>query len=149
MMRAGAWIACLLTVALGACDPADDTETGDDAAGTDDGNAGENPPNNEADGTFSSSIAPIISASCGCHISGAGGLVFGNDAYAALVDQPANGASLDYVTPGDVEGSYLVHKIRNTQASVGGGGGIMPQGGMLTDDEIATIEDWIEDGAPE
>ncbi len=138
----------MLALMLAACDPGDDSDVGDDAAGTmDDGDpAGDDAP---AQGTFRGSVAPIINASCGCHVVGAGGLVFGEDAYAALVEQPANGAALSYVVPGDVEASYLVHKIRGTQATVGGAGGIMPQGGMLSDGEITTIEDWIDDGAPE
>lgn len=128
----------------GSDDGSDDAEDPFDGGGGDDGSKG-NPP----DGSFGDSVAPILAASCSCHIGGAGGLSFDGDAYGALVGVPAVGADMSYVEPGDVDNSYLVHKLRGTQASVGGGGGTMPPVGSLDDADIETIEAWIAAGAPE
>ena len=137
---------------LVACDPGDD-EAGDDMAAMDmepeeDSDGEEPPPPDGAQEGFAE-VASILAASCSCHESGAGGLSFGGDAYGALVAVPANGADLSYVEPGEPENSYLVHKLRGTQASVGGAGSPMPLGGDLSEAQIVTIEAWIEDGAPE
>jgi len=46
------------------------------------------------------------------------------------------------------DSSYLVHKIQGTQATVGGSGERMPLiGGILTEQEIASIRAWIAAGA--
>lgn len=160
------WIStagCALALALVGCDTDDEGPSDDGLAGDSSGDDGDEPfgesNDDGADGsgddgpsedaTFSGSIAPILSASCGCHVAGSGGLAFDGDPYGALVEVPAVGADLSYVEPGDVEASYLVHKLRGTQGSVGGGGSTMPLGGSLSEDQIETIEAWIEAGAPE
>jgi hypothetical protein len=78
------------------------------------------------------------------------------NAYDAIVGVPApQFMSLNHVEPGDLDASYLWHKINNTQASVGGSGLPMPKAraGMsatvLTADQLAMIEEWIAGGAPE
>lgn len=159
-MRRRAWLVPMMVLVLGACDPGDDEDSLDDGAdvGSDDG-AGDGLGGGDDDGaggggpsgepTFRGDVAPILSASCGCHGGGAGGLAFDGDTYGALVGVPAVGADMVYVEPGDVEASYLVHKIRGTQASVGGSGSVMPPAGPLSDSQIETIEVWIEAGAPE
>ena len=134
------------------------SDDGSDDGGSDDGanedpfaedGGGDGSPDGPPDGSFGDSVAPILAASCSCHIGGAGGLSFDGDAYGALVGVPAVGADMSYVEPGDVDNSYLVHKLRGTQASVGGGGGTMPPVGSLDDADIETIEAWIAAGAPE
>jgi len=47
------------------------------------------------------------------------------------------------VIPGDPDGSLLVQKINGTQTE----GLAMPPFGSLTDEEIATIVDWVQNGA--
>jgi len=70
-------------------------------------------------------------------------------AYGALVGQPAQQATMNLVEPYAPESSYLVLKLRGTQSSVGGGGDTMPTGGERLDDaDIAAIEAWIANGAP-
>ncbi|MEM7152636.1 MAG: hypothetical protein AAF799_07330 [Myxococcota bacterium] len=148
----GLWIACALASTMPACDPETDEDTG--AAGTDDGDAsGDDDANADGSGGdaagFANTVGPVLTANCSCHITGAGGLSFGDDAYAAIVGVAAAGADLNYIEPNDVEASYIVHKIRGTQDSVGGGGDVMPPGGMVSDADVQTIVDWIEAGAPE
>jgi hypothetical protein len=55
------------------------------------------------------------------------------------------------VAPGDLENSYLIHKIRGTHVEAGGpiDSDRMPPLAPLEDEEIATIEGWIMAGAPE
>lgn len=157
MKRPAAALTWVLVLALGACDEQgdgpDDGEAGDSTGaeepgeldGADDADSG----GPGSGSLFADEVAPLLAASCSCHSAGAGGLAFDGDAYGALVGVPANGADLSYVEPGDVEASYIVHKIRGTQASVGGSGGSMPPSGPLTDAQIETIEAWIEQGALE
>ena len=53
--------------------------------------------------------------------------------------------SLDRVTPNDTANSYLIQKLKGTQAV----GGRMPQGGPFFDQAtMDMIKEWINDGAP-
>jgi hypothetical protein len=47
------------------------------------------------------------------------------------------------IIPGDPENSLLAQKMIGTQAI----GDIMPPAGLLPEDEIQVILDWIEEGA--
>lgn len=115
---------------------------------------------------FTPDVWPILQANClRCHETADGeqtpgppspkpGLVLGADdaafAYAALINKPAVFApTLIYVEPGSSATSYLFHKLAGTQASIGGVGGSMPPGVMLTPDDMATIKTWIDTGALE
>ena len=49
------------------------------------------------------------------------------------------------VIAGDVDGSLLAQKIRGTQTQ----GVMMPPGGLMPEDEIQAILDWIAAGAPD
>jgi hypothetical protein len=70
-------------------------------------------------------------------------------AYGALVGQPAQQATMNLVEPYAPESSYLVLKLRGTQASAGGSGMQMPIGDAPFDEaDIAAIEAWIANGAP-
>lgn len=89
---------------------------------------------------------PILSPKCGCHQAGAGsgGLLMGADAataYAAMVGV-ASSQGTSYVEAGDAGASYMYAKITGT-----GIGSNMPLGDSLTSDQIATIEQWINEGA--
>jgi hypothetical protein len=71
-------------------------------------------------------------------------------AYASLVGQLSTQSDLDYVAPGSSEDSYLWHKVSGTQTDVGGSGADMPfTGDPLPAADIATIQEWIDGGAPE
>ena len=88
-------------------------------------------------------------ASAACHASGATKPFLDQaNAYGALVGAQSTQSSLLYVAPGDVEKSYLVHKLRNTQGTVGGSGTLMPTDGALAPADVAAIEAWIANGAP-
>ena len=109
---------------------------------------------------FGYDVWPILRANCSCHTvmpaemtPGAQADPFmGEDpggAYLVLVDKPSQFTGLDYVEPGDSAASYLFHKVSGTQMSVGGDGSAMPPGLMLTADQLATIQAWIDMGALE
>jgi hypothetical protein len=91
----------------------------------------------------------VFDATCSCHFSGAGGLTMpmGDTAatYAAIVDKMAVGApAKTLVIPGDSVNSYLYQKCVPTPDIVGGP---MPQGGMLTPEQLQLLADWIDAGA--
>lgn len=67
-------------------------------------------------------------------------------AYASLVNVPApERRTLNYVTPGDPENSYLIHKLEGSHSIVGQR---MPFGGpYLSSNQILVIRRWIETGA--
>lgn len=105
--------------------------------------------------SYAADIQPIWDARCtlACHEpSGSGFLTTGLDmtaavSYSQLVDVMSTGVpSMMRIAPGDLAGSYLWHKLKNTQVDAGGGGGQMPAGGLPAD-QVATIESWIEGGA--
>jgi len=68
------------------------------------------------------------------------------DVYLGQPSQQAPGMNL--VEPGDPEQSYLVHKLRGTHGTAGGGGARMPiAAAPLDDEEQAAVEAWIANGA--
>ena len=122
------------------------------------GCAGDGPEPGGPTGEFDAIQNEIFTPSCissSCHSSGtqAGGLSLApSESYAALVDVvPVNPTAAArgflLVTPEDVSNSYLVNKVNGDLAD--GEGLIMPLGApLLTPDQIAMIEIWIENGAP-
>lgn len=139
MRRYAGLICCAL---LGGC--AGNGE-GLDANGRPDDGSGDEP----LQPTFSSIQDNVFTPICSvCH-SGASAPVGlrldeGN-AYALLVNQPsAEVSTLNRVTPGDPDNSYLIHKIEGTAAV----GGRMPLNQPpLPADVIAVIRQWIAEGA--
>jgi hypothetical protein len=92
--------------------------------------------------TFNKDIAPMFAASCGdCH-GGAnmkGGLSLGS--YATAI---RGGESGDAIIPGDPDGSLLFRLVTKQEEP------FMPRkGDPLTDAQIETLRDWIQNGAPE
>jgi OmcA/MtrC family decaheme c-type cytochrome len=71
-------------------------------------------------------------------------------AWEAMVDVPSQQASgMDMIEPFDPGASYLVLKLRGEAASAGGVATPMPIGdAMLDPSDIAAIEAWIANGAP-
>jgi hypothetical protein len=115
----------------------------------------------EPDTASRADVQAILGRSCavgGCHASapGAGGLAL-PQADAAWVDRVVGvrsrqNPSMDLVTPGDPETSWLVHKIagdlcRFTCDMKIGCGGQMPFGQKLSEQERGLILAWIRDGA--
>ena len=106
--------------------------------------------------SFKDEIQPIFSKRCiACHAPGAyedgtamGGLVLSSGRSAGqLVGTKSIESKLPRVAPGDLEQSYLHHKLRGTFMSVGGVGVKMPLAGEMPEDEILLIEEWILGGA--
>jgi glucose/arabinose dehydrogenase len=109
-----------------------------------------------------SDVQPILAQNCavgGCHLSqpGAGGLVL--DVSTAtwpngLVGVAAHESpSMDLVTAGDPDRSWLVHKIFGSFCgavcnSTLGCGAEMPFGASLSDADRGTIVAWVLAGAP-
>lgn len=100
-------------------------------------------------------IQPIWDANCrtGCHTAGGTGAGWftldAGAAYDAIVLQSSLELnSLVRVLPGDLENSYLWHKINNTHVEVGGSGTPMPPPPAvpLSAADLATIGQWIETG---
>jgi hypothetical protein len=64
------------------------------------------------------------------------------------VGRASTQSELLLVAPGDVEGSYLFHKLVGSHLRVGGEGASMPyQRALLQKQDIDVIEQWIAQGA--
>ena len=100
---------------------------------------------------FEQVIVPILDRHCVmCHMSeGAQGeLSLYPQPYAALVGVASSQSDLLLVTPGDVEASYLYHKLLGSHLGAGGEGESMPyQRDLLETEDIKAIEQWIAQGA--
>ena len=104
---------------------------------------------------FARDIVPIFERRCGiggCHseVAHQGGLVMtATAAHAAIVNQPAQtrlGQIL--VRPGDADNSFLVIAIRDDEARRMGLARMPLASGPLTPNQIQTIVNWINRGAP-
>lgn len=146
------------TTATGPVDPSTTSTTGPPPDTT---SGDTTDPTTTADATTSAApglaadIVPIFSASCviGCHTRGGssadtGVILTPEDAYASLVGVMSPSVpGLALVEPGDLAGSYLWHKLKDTYQEVGGVGLKMPLGSTLPPDDLETIEQWIVGGA--
>jgi hypothetical protein len=134
---------------LPACDGVS-SEAGDETASTE--TTGDSAPD------FDAEIQPILESACLCHFSATPGgdmtapylnlnAGFG---VAELVDvDSVQVPSMKRVVPGDIDNSYLVHKLRATHLDVGApvDSDAMPPLAPLAEDDIARIEAWIVGGA--
>ncbi|KIG11792.1 hypothetical protein DB30_02447 [Enhygromyxa salina] len=108
---------------------------------------------------FAAEIQPILESACLCHFSPANGddmsapyltlnagVGLGELVGVDAVQVPG----MKRVVPGDIQNSYLVHKLRGTHVDVGGPADTDPMPPLLALDEtqITTIEAWIAGGAP-
>jgi hypothetical protein len=124
-----------------------ETTTGEESSS----DGGESSTGAPVEEVFFPEVLAIIDAECFCHTSPMpSGMLDLNAAvaYDSLVNVPAVQApTVNYVTPGDLDNSYLYLKLTGEQATVGGGGTRMPQGGMLTDEQLLVVRNWILSGA--
>lgn len=85
--------------------------------------------------SFSNDVWPIFQANCsGCH-GASGGLNLAS--YDTLMAGGRRGA---VIVPGDAESSRLVQYVES--------GRMPPSGNRLSNEEIQTIKDWVNAGAP-
>jgi len=103
-------------------------------------------------------VYAVINANCSCHLSEEGeaglSMIDIDTAYASLVGVASEElSSMNRVTAGDPDNSYLLHKVEGTHDDVSGSGARMPfgctGGGCLSDEEISNIREWISNGASE
>ena len=138
------------TVGTGGTEGTDGTTGADETEGSSGGSTTE--PSTGSDGStggdglsFAAEIFPLIALHCSCH------KVSYPDAettFAALVEQPSMGVpELTLVVPYDVEASYLLNKLRDTQLEVGGLGAQMPPKKPLSPDELDLFDLWVVEGA--
>ncbi len=105
--------------------------------------------------TLSLDVQPIFTTTCafsGCHAGSnpeEGQNLSAGQTFANVVNVPSMQLpSLNRVTPGRPDSSYLVLKLRGTHLDVGGSGDQMPLGGMpLSMNQLGTIGLWILNGA--
>ena len=105
---------------------------------------------------FARDVRPVLELRCGiggCHSKAAhqGGLVLTPDtAYRALVGRPSQtrGGQV-LVRPGDAEHSFMVHAIRDDDSKRLGLARMPLGSGPLTPNQIQTIVNWINRGAPD
>jgi hypothetical protein len=103
-----------------------------------------------AEPTLTNVQSMVFDAACGCHfVAGSGGLVMpmGDTmaTYTAIVDKMAIGApTKKLVVPGSSADSYLYQKCVPAPDIVGG---LMPLGGMLSQEQLDLLAAWIDAGA--
>lgn len=90
--------------------------------------------------SFTEDVLPLFEAECNmCHGTAGG---WDGTSYQTVINSGDNGPA---VIPGDVENSLLAQKMLDQQET----GTVMPPGGMLPQEDIQLILDWISAGAPE
>jgi carboxypeptidase family protein len=105
--------------------------------------------------SFATHIGPLLNASCGsggCHGGASpqhGMFLVTDSAYKYTVNvASAEVPTMDRIEPGNTSQSYLIHKLENTQGTVGGSGVRMPQGAAaLNVQTIRMIRRWVTAGA--
>ena len=94
------------------------------------------------DVSYSAEIQPIFTNSCNsCHSAGQSN--FNSSSYQAVMASTSPNYGGTQVIPGDADRSPLVDKIEPNPQH----GRRMPQGGSLSQNEIAKIRAWIDQGA--
>lgn len=63
------------------------------------------------------------------------------------VDVMATQVDMPFISAGDPDNSYLLHKMKGTAGDVGGVSSVMPPTGALSESDIQIVEDWIAAGA--
>ena len=103
----------------------------------------------EVTGDGFEAVAAVMANSCAnCHFEGATKPDLSANICENTVDVPSDQvSSMNYITAGDPDNSYLLHRMKNTGDTVGGNASPMPPTGVLDDASIQLVEDWIADGA--
>ena len=105
--------------------------------------------------SFEADLLPVLKARCAvCHMTGKepGGMALTPDkAWSDLVSQDALGAAgWQRVAPGDLDASYLMHKLWGSHRSVGGSGSRMPMHQPALPKSVQEqFASWILAGAPD
>jgi hypothetical protein len=150
------WQLCVGLALLTACGTgSEDSGNADAGTGTETGTGetGDEVPD------FAAEVQPILESACLCHFMPANGddmsapylILNAGAGLGELVDVDAvQVPGMKRVAPGDIETSYLVHKLRGTHVDVGAPMNTDPMPPLLALDEtqILTIEAWIAGGAP-
>src|SRR5262249_31768364 len=104
---------------------------------------------------FANVVMPNGCQAGGCHGPGSPNFYTLSDApsmKAAWVNQKSGEVpTMNRVTPGDVDQSYVLYKVCDEQkdAGVSGTGDQMPQGGpYLSEEQVCALANWIKAGAP-
>lgn len=102
--------------------------------------------------SFKKKVVPILKRRCAvCHITGnePGNMALTpNGAYDSLVNQDSVQSDLLRVKPGAANESYIVHKLKGSQAQAGGLGDRMPyMAPPLSSTQLQLITTWINQGA--
>ena len=98
---------------------------------------------------YADEVQPLFEERCreGCHEpDGFNGELFlgGDFGQEDFVGVQSNQASMSLVEPGNLEESYLWHKLQATHRDAGGEGEAMPYAEWpLPDEELAVVEDYI------
>ncbi len=103
--------------------------------------------------SFRMHVQPLLNTYCvTCHIadSAPAGLdLQPGKAYRGLVGVGSTQSALKLVEPGNAKASYVLYKLRGSQAEVGGKGSAMPFGeASAAPALIEAVERWIASGAP-
>lgn len=107
--------------------------------------------------SFTTHVQSVFSGNCvGCHTAGylggppQGLILTADSSYILLVDSASMEQPLmKRIRPGKPDSSYLIHKVQNTQMSVGGSGQRMPLGvAALPLPTIQMLRRWVSAGAP-
>lgn len=103
---------------------------------------------------YETDIQPLFNTNCTCHLMGGSGTMTApfmtlnpGMSRAQIVDVASEQSDLVRVAPGDLEASYLWHKLEGTHMDVGGMGLQMPQTGPLMDADLDLVRAWILGGA--
>ena len=139
-MNIGASCTTTADCSAGTCDPGGQCVVGNIEAARPGGTGG---------ATWTSVFTQIVQPNCataGCHsaIAPASGLDLSSAANAYTTLMTRRSCALPFVAPGNPDGSYFFDKISRAMPSCGG---VMPPGGMLCSDDIASVRNWIQAGA--
>ncbi len=99
------------------------------------------PSDEPIDVSYANDVQPIFNAQCtSCH-GAIGGISF--EDYARTTSGNSNNYGASLIIAGDADASGLIEKLGPNPEF----GETMPQNGFLSNDEIATIRAWINQGA--
>ena len=103
--------------------------------------------------SFAKDVQPIFDNNCvACHqsVGAQQALILEpGKSFANIVGVKSKESGLRLITPDNAGQSYLLLKLEGKQQQAGGSGAQMPLGDALSPAQIATVQQWIEAGAPD